>query len=61
MAKEEMVEVEVNFTDDEFMRLALMAHKQDITFNQLCVNILEEVMKDPEKVEAIAKEVKNGS
>ncbi len=34
--------VEIDIPDDVFMELARMAHEQNITLNQLCVNILQE-------------------
>lgn len=39
-------EVTIELTNEEFIILASMAHEQDITFNQLCVNILKESMKN---------------
>jgi bifunctional DNA-binding transcriptional regulator/antitoxin component of YhaV-PrlF toxin-antitoxin module len=35
-------EVEIDFDDETFMKLAKMAHEQDITFNELCNNILRD-------------------
>ena len=35
-------EVEIDFDDETFMKLAKMAHEQDITFNELCNNILSD-------------------
>jgi len=49
--KYEMVEVE--FSDQVFLELARMAHERDITFNELCNDILREQI---EKIEAEAKE-----
>ena len=40
--KDEGTEVQVELSDDAFLRLAQEAHKQDITFNQLVNNILRE-------------------
>ena len=35
-------EVEIELTDQEFLTLAKMAHDKDITFNQLCNQVLRE-------------------
>jgi len=35
------VNVEIDLPDDVFIELARMAHEQNITLNQLCVNILQ--------------------
>jgi hypothetical protein len=35
------VNVEIDLSDEDFMELARMAHEQNITLNQLCVNILQ--------------------
>jgi hypothetical protein len=34
--------VTVDLTDNEFLTIARMAHEQDITFNAMCIKILEE-------------------
>lgn len=34
--------VEVDLDDDQFLVLAKMAHERDITFNQLCNEVLRE-------------------
>lgn len=36
--------VEISFTNDEFLTLSHLAQEQDITFNELCNNILEEAI-----------------
>jgi len=41
MKKEEYVNVEVELDNDTFFKLAWKAHEQDITFNELCRQILE--------------------
>ena len=42
-----METVEIDMSDQLFMQLALLAHKQNITLNQLCNNILkEQIAKD---------------
>lgn len=35
-------EIELELTDEEFLRLSKMAHERDITFNQLIEIILQE-------------------
>jgi hypothetical protein len=40
--KKGLVEVEVDLLDDTFMKIARMAHEKDITFNRMCVEILNE-------------------
>jgi len=45
---EKMVDVEVDFTDEEFLRIAKLAHEEDITFNQFVRNVLQTAM-DAEK------------
>jgi len=47
--KKKFEEVEIEMNDDQFMKLALMAHEQDITINQLCNNILKEQIDRMEK------------
>lgn len=42
-------EVEIELTDEEFLKLAKIAHSRDITFNQLCNDLLREYM---DRVEA---------
>ena len=51
MSKEEMVDVEIDITDETFLKLAKMAHEKDITFNQLCNEILREQIEQLEKDE----------
>ena len=41
---EKMVDVEVDFTDEEFLRIAKLAHEEDITFNQYVRNAIEAAM-----------------
>jgi len=45
MKKEKLVDIEVDLDDDTFLKLAKEAHNQNITFNQLCVNYLEDYIK----------------
>lgn len=40
-----MVGIEVDFNDDEFLHIALMAHERDIIINQYVRDIIEEHMK----------------
>ena len=40
------IEVPIELSDADFMALAKMAHEQDITFNQLIVNILRAAIKE---------------
>ena len=40
--KEGTEEVEIELKDDDILDLALMAHKQDITLNELITRILED-------------------
>lgn len=49
--EEKMENVEVEFDDSTFMRIALMAHEEDITFNQMCNKILKEHIESEEKKE----------
>lgn len=35
-----MEEIEIDLPDEDFMRIALMAHERDITFNKMCEIIL---------------------
>jgi len=39
---DKMVDVEVDFTDDEFLYVATLAHERDITFNQMIGHIIQE-------------------
>jgi hypothetical protein len=43
--------VDVDLDDATFIGLALEAHKRDITFNQLCSEIIENKIKELEKKE----------
>lgn len=43
------VTITIEIPDEMFMALALMAHEQDITFNQLVTNILLEYIEKHEK------------
>ena len=39
-------EIEVDLTDEEFLRIAKLAHEKDITFNQMVEKILEYAIKE---------------
>jgi len=45
-----LYDVPIDLTDEEFLLLARKAHEQDITLNQLIVNILTEEI-DKQKME----------
>jgi hypothetical protein len=45
MSAPKMVEVEVDLPNDVLLDLSMIAHKQDITLNELCNNILKEIVK----------------
>jgi len=36
--------IQVELTDDEFLKIAKLAHENDITFNHMCERILTEAM-----------------
>lgn len=40
-----LIPIEVDLDDDVFLQIAKMAHEKDITFNEMCIDILEEQMK----------------
>jgi len=40
-----MEDVEITLPDEDLLQLMIMAHEQDITFNQLCNNILRDWIK----------------
>ena len=42
--EERTEEVEIELKDDDILDLALMAHKQDITLNELIIRILEDYL-----------------
>jgi hypothetical protein len=43
--KKGYVAVDVYLSDETFLKIAKLAHEQDITFNQLCIEILKEQIK----------------
>jgi len=42
--EQEMETIEVDMTEEQFAKIAEMAHEQDITFNEMCNRILRESM-----------------
>ena len=55
---EEMVNLEIEMSDEEFLFLAREAHKRDITFNKLVNDILvEEIGKEESKEIQELKEI----
>lgn len=44
-------EIELELTDAEFLALARMAHEADITFNQMCEQILQDYINKVESGE----------
>jgi predicted HicB family RNase H-like nuclease len=51
-AKEKKTTITIDIPDDVFITLALMAHEQDITLNQLITNILLEYIEKHENKRA---------
>ena len=45
------VQIEVNFSDNEMARYMKLAHEQDITFNQLVENALQQAIESYKQVE----------
>ena len=41
--------IQVDLTDEEFLHIARRAHEQDITFNQMVIQILEQYILEQEK------------
>lgn len=39
---ENLIEIEIELTDDEFLALAKLAHEKNITFNELVIETLTE-------------------
>ena len=48
---EKMVDIKIDFTDEEFLKIAMMAHEEDITFNQFIRNVLQTAMDADEEHE----------
>lgn len=42
-------EVEIEITDQEFLTLAKMAHERDMTFNELCNDLLRDFVENAEE------------
>jgi hypothetical protein len=47
-----MVSVELELSDEDFLYIAKKAHREDITFNEMCVKILEEAIERLEEAYA---------
>ena len=47
-----MVDIEVDFTDEEFLRIAMLAHEEDVTFNQYIQTVLQAAMDADEEKES---------
>ena len=45
----DITEVEIDITEEDFLRIASMAHKKDIKFNQMCNTILSDYVDNIEK------------
>ena len=45
MATDNRETIEVDLSDDEFLRIAKLAHERDITFNQMVEIILQEMIE----------------
>lgn len=43
--KEKYVDIEVDFTDEEFLKIAKAAHNLDITFNEFCRKAMKKIYK----------------
>lgn len=56
MTEEKMVDIEVEFTDEEFLKLAIWAHEEDITFNELVCQALQAAID-----KQLAKEKEDGT
>ena len=41
--------IQVELSDEEFLHIARRAHEQDITFNQMVIQILEQYILEQEK------------
>lgn len=50
------VDVPINLPDDVLLELALMAHKRDITLNQLCREIVQTEMDRLENEHSLSSE-----
>jgi hypothetical protein len=50
MTEEQMVEIEVDISDEDFLYIAKQAHERDITFNDM-INIIlsEQISREIEK------------
>lgn len=41
-------EIEIELTDEEFLKIAMLAHEKDITFNKMVEIMLDEFIKEQE-------------
>ena len=46
--EEKSEEVLIDLSNSDFLKLAMMAHEKDITFNQLCNDIINEHIESTE-------------
>jgi len=49
--KDDRVDIEVNFTDEELLTYMKMAHEQDITFNQFVEQAIKRFIDERENEE----------
>ena len=45
-SEEKYEEVEIDISNETFFKIAKLAHEKDITFNQMCVDILKEHIEE---------------
>ena len=50
-----ITEVKIELSDSDFIQLALIAHELDITFNELCIQILKDYISNKEKTKCTLK------
>jgi hypothetical protein len=50
-------DIEIDLSDDEFLQIAKMAHERDITFNKMVEHILEQAIKEHEKIPTLTEVV----
>lgn len=44
--KDDRVEIQVDFTDEELLQYMIMAHEQDITFNQFVEQAIQRLIDE---------------
>ena len=44
--KEKIEKIDIEISDEVFIKLAKQAHEKDITFNQHCINLLKEFIEN---------------